>query len=120
MLVENGHAEFVSKFPTSLVVRITLMGTGTSRTHDDNLRMSLHHAFIYIFKALDELRRDLLLVTDTEILQVEGLGMTSVCTHLRPLVSSRITIRPLDEVDGLSHPLIHFRHRHYVLSLSGP
>ena len=82
--------------------------------------MSLRHAFIDIFKALNELRGDLLLVADTQILQVEGRGMTGIGTHLRPFVGSGVAIGPLDKVDSLSHPLVHLRHRHDILSLGRP
>ena len=67
VLVEDRHAQFVGKFPASLIVGVILVRTRTSGTNDDNLRMSLCHTLIDIFKALDELWRDLLLVTDTQI-----------------------------------------------------
>ena len=96
------------------------MRTRTGSTHDDNLGMSLRHTFIDILEALDKLGRDLLLVTDTEVLQVEGLRMTLVCTHLCPLILGRIAISPLDEVDSLSYPLVHLGHRHHILGLGRP
>ena len=43
--------------------------------------------------------------------------MTGVSTHLSPFGSSRIAIGPLDEVERLTHPLVHLRHRHHVLRL---
>ena len=120
VLVEDGHTQLFCQFPTSLEVRISCVRTRTGRTHDDDLGMSFHHAFIDILEALDKLRRDLLLVTDTEVLQVEGLRMTGVSTHLRPFVRGRITVGPLDEVYTFVHPLVHLRHRHHVLSLCRP
>ena len=83
------------------------MRTGTSGTDDDNVGIFFRHAFIYILEALDELGRDLLFIAYTEIFQVEGLGMTGIGPHLRPLVRGGVAIGPLDEVDGLSHPFVH-------------
>ena len=58
-----------------------------------------------------------LLVAKTEILQVKGSGMTGISTHLCPFVGSGIAIGPLDEIDSLSHPFVHLRHRHHILCL---
>ena len=107
MLVDDWHTQLVCQFPASLKVRIARMRTRTCRTYYDNIRISLCHAFIYIFKALAELRRDFLLVTDTQILQVERLWMTSVSTHLCPFVCCRVAISPLYQVYSLTHPLVH-------------
>ena len=96
------------------------MRAWASSSYDDNLRMSLRHAFIDIFETLDELWRDLLLVTNTNILQVEGLGMTSFGTHLGPLVGGRVAISPFNEVNHFVNPLVHLTHGHHVLSLCGP
>ena len=82
--------------------------------------MSLHDTLVDILEALDELRRDLLLVTDTQILQVEGCGVTSISTHLGPLVGSGVAIGPLNEVDSLSYPFVHLAHGNNILSLCRP
>ena len=82
--------------------------------------MSFHHALIDVLEALDELGRDFLFVAQTQILQVEGCGMTGIGTHLGPLVRGGVAVGPFDEVDGLGHPLVHLAHGYYVLSLSGP
>ena len=42
---------------------------------------------------------DDILVANADILQVEGLGMTCVSTHLRPFRSGRVAIGPVDEVE---------------------
>ena len=120
VLIEDRHTKLVGEFPASLIVGVACMRTRSGSTHDDNLRISLRYAFIYIFKALDELRRDLLLVADAEILQIEGFGMTLVCTHLRPFIGSRVAISPLNEIDSLTNPLVHRFHRTSILSLSRP
>ena len=44
--------------------------------------------------------------------------MTSISTHLCPLVGGGVAIGPLNEVDSLSYPFVHLRHRNNILSLA--
>ena len=78
--------------------------------------MGGRHLIINIFEALDKLRRDALLVAQSQIFQVERLGMTSLGAHASPF-GVDVTIGPLNQVEGLIHPLVHLVHRHPVLRL---
>ena len=120
VLIEEWHSKLVSQFPTCFVVGVVLVRARTSGTYDDNLRMSLHNTFVDIFETLDKLRRNLLFVTDTQILQIERSWVASVSTHLCPLVGCGVAISPLNEVDSFSYPFVHLRHGDNVLSLSRP
>ena len=120
VLIDDRHTQLFCQLPSCFIVRIVLMRTRTGCTNDDNLRMSLSNTLIDILEAFTELRRDLLFIADTQIFQVEGFWMTSISTHLCPFVCGRIAISPLNKVDSLSHPLIHFRHWHNILSLCWP
>ena len=120
VLVEDGHAQLVGQLPSSLKIGVAGMRSGSGGAHDDDFGMRLCHALIDILETLDEFGRDLLLVAQAQILQVEGSGMSCVGTHLRPLVGGGVAVGPLDEVDGLCHPLVHLAHGHHVLCLRGP
>ena len=59
--------------------------------------MSFGYFLIHIAETLGELRRDALLVAYAQILQSEGFGMASLCTHASPFGGS-IAIGPFNEV----------------------
>ena len=82
--------------------------------------MSLGNTLVDVLETLIEFRCNLLLITNTKILEVEWFGVTSLGTHLSPLVGSWVAICPLNQVDSLGYPLVHLAHRHYVLSLFWP
>ena len=91
-----------------------------SGTYNDNLWMSLCHLIIHILETLVEFGRNLLLVTDTEILQVERFWMSCICTHLCPFGGCRVAIRPFDEVEGILYPFVHLAHWCHILCLLRP
>ena len=119
VLVDDRHAQLVGQLPAILEVGITGVRTRTGGTHDDNLGVGLGDTLIDILETLCKLRRDLLLVAQTQIFQVEGFGMTGISTHLSPFIRGRVAIGPLDEVDSLGHPLVHLAHRNGILCLCG-
>ena len=68
VFVQYGHTQFVSQLPAGLVVGILRMRSGSGRTDDDNLRMSLLNLLVHVAEPFGKLGRNLLLVTYTQIL----------------------------------------------------
>ena len=117
MLVDDGHTQFCGQFPAVFQVGVAGMRTGAGRTHDDNLGMSFGDALVDITETLCKFRCNLLLVAQTQILQVEGSGMAGIGTHLSPFRGGGVAVGPLNQVESFAHPLVHLRHRYNVLSL---
>ena len=93
------------------------MRARTGGAYDDDVGIFLRHLFVDDLETLAELRRDALLVAQTEVLEVEGGGVSLVGTHLGPFAGGGVAVGPLDEVDSLADPLVHLVHGDDVLGL---
>ena len=116
MLIKDRHSQFICQFPASLVITIARMRARTGSTHDNNFWMCFRHPFIHIFEPFNKLRRDTLLVTQSEVLQSERFRMTGLSADSSPF-RIHIAISPLDQVESLVYPLVHFTHRNHILRL---
>ena len=85
VLVKNGYFKFVSKLPALLRVTVDGMLGGACGTYNHNLRILGANLVIYKLETLLKLGSDFLLVSKTQILQVERLRMTCIGTNLTPL-----------------------------------
>ena len=79
-------------------------------TTDPDVRILLSDGLADHLIALLEDRRDDILVADADILQVERLGMSRLCPHLRPLRGGRVPVGPLDHRQQLLDVCRHLRH----------
>ena len=116
VLVDDGKPNLLSQLPGILIVGIACMRTRSGGTDDDYLGMLLRDFLVHVLEALGKLGRDLLLVADTQILQVEGGRMTGSSTYGTPL-GGDVTVGPLNEVEGILYPLIHVSHIYHFLGL---
>ena len=116
MLVDDGETNLFGKLPRIIIVGVAGVRTRTCCTHDDDFGMSSHDTVVDVLEALHKLGRDALLVADTQVLQIEWLGMSGLSTHTAPF-GGDIAIGPFDEVKCFVHPFVHLVHRTSVLCL---
>ena len=116
MLIKDGNLKFCCKLPALLIVTVAGMRAGTGSTYNNDIGILGTNLVIYELETLLKLRGNLLLITKTQILEVEGLRMTGIGTNLTPLGVCR-TVSPLNQVKCLIGPLLHFLHGDCILSL---
>ena len=107
-------------------VEVPALGIGTGGADEFQLRVSGAEGGIELLQALGEDGTEAavglvvvpLLVADTEIFQVEGLGMAHVCAHLTPLAVDG-AIGELYEVEGILDVTVEIIDGHVYAGLRG-
>ena len=80
VLVKDGNLKFGSKLPALLIITVAGMRAGTGSTYNNDIGILGTNLVIYELETLFKLRGNLLLVSKTQILEVEGLRMTCIGT----------------------------------------
>ncbi len=113
VLVDHGYLLLLGQLPAPLVVGAFVEGAYGAA--DDDLGVLGTHGVVDHVEALGEGVGYEVFVADTDILEVEGLGVPGLSTHAAPLGSLGITVGPLDEVEDVLDEGVHLVHGHATL-----
>ena len=108
MFIHHRHIQARSKLPSGFIIRTFI--ERTDRTNHRDFRILFFYCLENHFKTLLKNRRNQILVSNTDVLQVERFRMACFCTHLCPFILFRVTIGIFYQVQNILHVCIHLFH----------
>ena len=108
MFIHHRHIQARSKLPSGFIIRTFI--ERTDRTNHRDSRILFFYCLENHFKTFLKNRRNQILISDTDIFQVERFRMTSFRTHLCPFILFRVTIGIFYQVQNILYICIHLFH----------